>query len=38
MISRSLTTLTNTNLSVTGNQTGAQFTISVSVQADPSKV
>jgi hypothetical protein len=38
VISRSLTTLTNTNLSVTGNQTGAQFTISVSVQADPSKV
>jgi hypothetical protein len=38
VISRSLTTATNTNLSVTGNQTGAQFTISVSVQADPSKV
>ena len=38
VISRSLTTATNTNLSVTGNQTGAQFTIAVSVQADPSKV
>jgi len=38
IISRSLTTATNTNVSVTGNQTGAQFTIAVSVQADPSKV
>ena len=38
VISRSLTTLTNTNLSVTGNQTGAQFTISLSVKADPSKL
>ena len=31
-------TLTNTNLSVTGNQSGAQYTISVQVKADPSKV
>ena len=38
VISRSLTTLTNTNLSVTGNQSGAQYTISVQVKADPSKV
>ena len=38
VISRSLTTQTNTNLSVTGNQSGAQFTISVTVKADPSKV
>ena len=38
VISRSLTTLTNTNLSVTGNQTGAQFTIPITVKADPSKV
>ena len=38
IISRSLTTLTNTNLSVTGNQTGANFTISVTVKADPSKL
>jgi hypothetical protein len=38
VISRSLTTQTNTNLSVTGNQSGAQFTISVTVNADPSKV
>lgn len=38
IISRSLTTLTNTNLSVTGNQTGANFTISLTVKADPSKL
>ena len=38
VISRSLTTLTNTNLSVMGNQSGAQYTISVQVKADPSKV
>jgi len=38
VISRSLTTQTNTNLSVTGNQSGAQFTISLTVNADPSKV
>ena len=38
VISRSLTTLTNTNLSVTGNSSGAQFTVSISVKADPSKV
>jgi len=38
VISRSLTALTNTNLSVTGNQSGAQFTISVQVKADPSKL
>ena len=38
VISRSLTTLTNTNLSVTGNQTGAQFTIALTVKADPSKL
>ena len=38
VISRSLTTLTNTNLSVTGNSSGAQFTVAISVKADPSKV
>ena len=38
VISRSLTTDTNTNLSVTGNQSGAQRTISVTVKADPSKL
>jgi len=38
VISRSLTTLTNTNISVTGNQSGAQSTISVTVKADPSKL
>ena len=38
VISRSLTTLTNTNLSVTGNSSGAQFTGAISVKADPSKV
>ena len=38
VISRSLTTLTNTNLSVTGNQSGANFTISLTVKADPSKL
>ena len=38
VISRSLTTLTNSNLSVTGNQSGAQFTISLTVKADPSKL
>ena len=38
IISRSLTTLTNTNLSVTGNQSGANFTISLTVKADPSKL
>ena len=38
VISRSLTTLTNTNLSVMGNQSGAQYTVSVQVKADPSKV
>jgi len=38
IISRSLTTDTNTNLSVTGNQTGAQFTLPITVKADPSKV
>jgi len=38
VISRSLTTLTNTNLSITGNQTGASQTISITVKADPSKL
>ena len=38
LISRSLTTDTNTNLSVTGNQTGAQFTLPITVKADPSRV
>ena len=38
IISRSLTTDTNTNLSVTGNQTGAQFTLPITVKADPSRV
>ena len=38
VISRSLTTLTNTHLSVTGNSSGAQFTVAISVKADPSKV
>ena len=38
VISRSLTADTNTNLSVTGNQSGAQSTISVTVKADPSKL
>jgi len=38
VISRSLTTDTNTNISVTGNQSGAQSTISVTVKADPSKL
>ena len=38
VISRSLTTLTNTNLSVTGNQTGAQFTLPITVKADPSRI
>ena len=38
VISRSLTADTNTNLSVTGNQSGAQRTISVTVKADPSKL
>ncbi len=38
VISRSLTTLTNTNLSVTGYQSGANFTISLTVKADPSKL
>jgi len=38
VISRSLTTLTNTNLSVTGNSSGAQFTVAISVKVDPSKV
>ena len=38
VISRSLTTLTNTNISVTGNQSGANFTISLTVKADPSKL
>ncbi len=38
VISRSLTTLTNSSLSVTGNQSGAQFTISLTVKADPSKL
>ena len=38
VISRSLTANTNTNISVTGNQSGAQSTISVTVKADPSKL
>ena len=38
VISRSLTADTNTNLSVTGNQPGAQRTISVTVKADASKL
>ncbi len=38
VISRSLTANTNTNISVTGNQSGAQSTISVLVKADPSKL
>ena len=38
VISRSLTADANTNLSVTGNQSGAQRTISVTVKADPSKL
>jgi len=38
IISRSLTTDTNTNLSVTGNQTGAQFTLPITVKADPSRI
>ena len=38
VISRSLTADTNTNISVTGNQSGAQSTITVTVKADPSKL
>ena len=38
VISRSLTADTNTNLSVTGNQTGAQFTLPITVKADPSRI
>ena len=38
VISRSLTTDTNTNISVTGNQSGAQFTLPITVKADPSRI
>jgi hypothetical protein len=38
IISRSLTTDTNTNISVTGNQSGAQFTLPITVKADPSRI
>ena len=38
VISRSLTADTNTNLSVTGNQSGAQFTLPITVKADPSRI
>ena len=38
VISRSLTADTNTNISVTGNQTGAQFTLPITVKADPSRL
>ena len=38
VISRSLTADTNTNISVTGNQSGAQFTLPITVKADPSRI
>ena len=38
VISRSITSQTSTNISVTGNQSGAQYTIPVTVKADPSKI
>ena len=38
IISRSLTALTSTNVTVVGNQSGAQFTLPITVKADPSKV
>jgi hypothetical protein len=38
IISRSLTADTNTNISVTGNQSGAQFTLPITVKADPSRI
>ena len=38
IISRSLTAQTATNITVVGNQSGAQFTLPVTVKADPSKV
>ena len=38
IISRSLTAQTATNVTVVGNQSGAQFTLPITVKADPSKV
>ena len=38
LISRSITSLTSTNVTVVGNQSGAQFTLPITVKADPSKL
>ena len=38
LISRSITAQTSTNITVVGNNSGAQFTLPVTVKADPSKV
>jgi len=38
LISRSITAQKSTNITVVGNQSGAQFTLPVTVKADPSKV
>jgi len=38
VISRSITAQTSTNITVVGNNSGAQFTLPVTVKADPSKV
>jgi len=38
LISRSITAQTSTNITVVGNTSGAQFTLPVTVKADPSKV
>jgi hypothetical protein len=38
LISRSITAQTSTNITVVGNNSGAQFTLPITVKADPSKV
>ena len=38
LISRSTTAQTSTNVTVVGNQSGATYTIPVTVKADPSKI
>ena len=38
VISRSITSQTSTNITVVGNQSGAQFTLPITVKADPSKL